>query len=96
MDTWIVGKTPIGVFQPPRDIPTAQEAPDVSILFSSKLYFWNYVQRYVFFFKAHIMAGQVHPAKANIKTFAWLTKQEIEPRVDKHYWEGIRDMLSDF
>ena len=42
------------------------------------------------------MAGQVHPVKENIKNFAWLTKEEIEPRVDKHYWEGIRDILSDF
>jgi large subunit ribosomal protein L46 len=69
MDTWIVGKTPIGVLQPPKDsIPNPQETPD----------------NYVFFFKAHIMAGQVHPAKENIINFAWLTKEEIEPRVDRH------------
>jgi len=42
------------------------------------------------------MAGQVHLAKENIKNFAWLTKEEIEPRVNRHYWENIRDMLSDF
>jgi len=49
----------------------------------------------VFFFKAHILAGQVHPIKKYIKNFAWLTKEEIKPRVDKHYWEGIKDILSD-
>lgn len=39
MDTWIVGKTPIGVFQPPRDnTPTEQETPDVSNIASAKYY----------------------------------------------------------
>lgn len=49
----------------------------------------------MFFYKAHIMAGQVRPA-ANIQDFAWLTKQEIERRVDREYWENVKDMLSDF
>jgi large subunit ribosomal protein L46 len=49
----------------------------------------------VFFFKAHILAGQVHPVKKNIKDFAWLTKEEIEPLVDKYYWDSIKDILSD-
>ena len=32
MDVWIVGKTPIGIFQPPEDdTPTTQGIPDVSI-----------------------------------------------------------------
>ncbi|KAJ7093146.1 39S mitochondrial ribosomal protein L46-domain-containing protein [Mycena epipterygia] len=47
-----------------------------------------------FFFKAHIMAGQVRPANS-IKDFAWVTKQEIESRVERNYWEGVKDMLSD-
>jgi hypothetical protein len=40
MDTWIVGKTPIGVFQPPinNDTPTGQETSDVSIAASSAIY----------------------------------------------------------
>jgi len=37
MDTWIVGKTPIGVFQPPKDTPTAQETTDVSTATVSKM-----------------------------------------------------------
>lgn len=40
------------------------------------------------------MAGQVTRGR-NVKDFAWLTKEEIESRVAKHYWEGVRDMLSD-
>ncbi|CCM03837.1 uncharacterized protein FIBRA_05986 [Fibroporia radiculosa] len=53
-------------------------------------------QAYVFFYKAHILAGQVRPHGKDILDFAWLTKQEIEPRVDPLYWSGIKDMLSDF
>jgi hypothetical protein len=53
-------------------------------------------QQVTFFFKAHIMAGQVHPEKKTVKDFAWLTKQEIETRVESDYWEGIKDTLSDF
>ncbi|EAU88407.1 50S ribosomal subunit L30 [Coprinopsis cinerea okayama7 len=51
---------------------------------------------YVFFYKAHIMAGQATIDGQKIKDFAWLTKEEIEPRVDKEYWSVIKDILSDF
>ena len=40
------------------------------------------------------MAGQVQPTEA-VKDFEWLTKEEIEQRVDAHYWNGIKDILSD-
>jgi large subunit ribosomal protein L46 len=42
------------------------------------------------------MAGQCLPQGELVKDFAWLTKQEIELRVDNHYWDGIKDMLSDY
>jgi len=32
----------------------------------------------VFFFKAHIMAGQVKPQGESVKDFGWFTKEEIE------------------
>ena len=54
------------------------------------------MQNYIFFYKAHILAGQVRPEGKNVRDFAWLTKEEIETRVDKDYWTGVRDMLSDF
>jgi large subunit ribosomal protein L46 len=41
------------------------------------------------------MAGQVKPGKS-VTDFAWLTKKEIAKRVDERYWDGIKDMLSDF
>ena len=50
----------------------------------------------MFFYKAHIMAGQARPSDAS--DFAWLTKQELEERLkdDVAYWDGVKDMLSDF
>ncbi|KZT26324.1 50S ribosomal subunit L30 [Neolentinus lepideus HHB14362 ss-1] len=50
----------------------------------------------LFFYKAHIMAGQVRPDGSNVLDYAWLTKQEMEERLDKEYWHGVQDMLSDF
>jgi large subunit ribosomal protein L46 len=50
MDTWIVGKTPIGVLQPPKDsIPNAQETPDVSIAVSSAKYSTQKISRTTYF-----------------------------------------------
>ncbi|KAK7676946.1 hypothetical protein QCA50_020064 [Cerrena zonata] len=73
MDTWIVSKNPVGVYQPsPQD------------------------QTHYFFYKAHILSGQVQPDGKNVTDFAWLTKQEIESRVEKPYWLGVKDMLADF
>jgi large subunit ribosomal protein L46 len=35
-------------------------------------------------------------AAASIQDFAWLAKEEIQSRVDGQYWEGVKDMLSDY
>jgi large subunit ribosomal protein L46 len=53
-------------------------------------------EKLTFFLKAHIMAGQCRPQDESVKDFAWLTKQEIQLRVDEGYWDGIRDILSDY
>lgn len=95
MDTWIVSRQPIGVYQPLLPTP---ETPQVSLicLFHCKFtYIW---QTSTFFYKAHILAGQVNtdPAVSQTREFAWLTKQEIEGRLDRDYWLGVKDMLSDF
>ncbi|KAH9180377.1 50S ribosomal subunit L30 [Lactarius sanguifluus] len=81
MDTWIVGRKPIGLYeiQPPTPLPD-------SVPLSKTC---------VFFFKGHIMSGQVKPSES-VADFAWLTKKEIEKRVDEQYWGGVKDMLSDF
>jgi large subunit ribosomal protein L46 len=79
MDTWIVSRKPIGLYEIQPPAPDTSASPKTSI----------------FFFKAHIMAGQVKPS-TSVADFAWLTKKEIEKRVDERYWEGVKDMLSDF
>ncbi|KAG6379229.1 hypothetical protein JVT61DRAFT_11677 [Boletus reticuloceps] len=50
----------------------------------------------VFFYKVHILAGQVRPDLDRYQDFAWLTKGEIGKQTDEEYWLGIKDMLSDF
>ncbi|EIW85352.1 hypothetical protein CONPUDRAFT_150164 [Coniophora puteana RWD-64-598 SS2] len=50
----------------------------------------------VFFYKAHIMAGQVQHDPKTTLDFAWLTKGELSERVEPTYWESVKDMLSDF
>lgn len=93
MDTWVVSRNPIGVYKPTIDSISPSQV-------SASLIHANCVlillQIYVFFYKAHIMAGQARPDGKNILDFAWLTKEEIQPRVDQQYWSGVRDMLSDF
>ncbi|KAB5595814.1 54S ribosomal protein L17 [Ceratobasidium theobromae] len=71
MDTWVVGRYPIGVHQP-------AESDSNTILF----------------FKAHIFAGQAKPNGKTITDFAWLTPEEIKPKVTLEYWASISDMLS--
>jgi len=78
MDTWIVTRKPIGMYKPL--IRASSPNPTQ--------------EKITFFFKAHIMAGQVRPGKS-VKDFVWVTKQEIKTRVKKDYWEGVKDMLSD-
>ncbi|KAI0798081.1 39S mitochondrial ribosomal protein L46-domain-containing protein [Abortiporus biennis] len=73
MDTWIVSRQPVGVYQSPKAS-----------------------QSYTFFYKGHILAGQAKPDNKSVADFAWLTKEEIKPKVDQDYWHGVKDMLSDF
>lgn len=42
------------------------------------------------------MAGQAKPDTKSVQDFAWLTKQEIKIRVRPEYWDGIKDILSDY
>jgi large subunit ribosomal protein L46 len=41
------------------------------------------------------MAGQAQTYGELVKDFAWLTKEEIEKHVEKDYWDGVKDILSD-
>ncbi|EDR11349.1 mitochondrial 54S ribosomal protein YmL17/YmL30 [Laccaria bicolor S238N-H82] len=77
MDTWIVGRCPIGVY---KRSPKSTAEPEQT----------------VFFFKGQIMAGQAQTHGESVKDFAWLTKEEIEKHVEKDYWDGVKDILSDY
>ncbi|GJJ12508.1 hypothetical protein Clacol_006751 [Clathrus columnatus] len=81
MDAWVVGRHPIGVM----DAPLPQE------LQSSQ-----YGGAKIFFFKVHILAGQIDPTIANLKDFAWLTKEEIKKIVTLEYWNNIHNILSEY
>jgi len=52
-------------------------------------------QTLVFFYKMHILAGQVEPSGPFAIDFAWLTKEEIKGCVEREYWHGVKDVLSD-
>jgi len=81
MDMWIVSRNPIGVY---KKLPSSDfSSPEAR------------AEKITFFFKGHIMAGQVKPNPNTIADFAWLTKQEIKARVEKDYWESVKDMLSE-
>lgn len=97
MDTWIVSRQPIGVYNPSS--PSTSDESNVSLLPLSPLLYLIHScwQPSTFFYKAHILSGQVHAPKDNgVQDFAWLTKQEMEGRLEKDYWNGVKDMLSDF
>jgi large subunit ribosomal protein L46 len=42
------------------------------------------------------MAGQAKPNVKSVQDFAWLTKQEIQTHVRPEYWDGIKDILSEY
>ncbi|KAH7107785.1 hypothetical protein BKA62DRAFT_684442 [Auriculariales sp. MPI-PUGE-AT-0066] len=85
MDVWFVTPKPIGFADDTRQSDKRQ---------SDKK---NLTHNKIFFLKAHILAGQAKPSASNV-SFAWLTKQEIQYRVELSrpaYWAAIKDMLSD-
>ena len=100
MDTWIVSPKPIAVHQP--SLPEATKKSlggDVSLCIPQNVCgkkLTAFAQVYTFFLKAHILAGQVRPNEKSVTDFAWLTKEEIEPRVDQAYWASVKDILSDY
>lgn len=80
MDTWVVSRKPIAVYQPSLPESTKKSLGG---------------ELYTFFLKGHILAGQARPDGKNVTDFAWLTKEEIESRVEKDYWASVKDILSD-
>ena len=77
MDTWVVSRKPVGLYRPPIE-PQVRNTSTKPVGLLKIL-----VQPYLFFYKAHILAGQVRPDGKSVLDFAWLSKEEIAPRVDK-------------
>ena len=91
MNSWLVGRRPIGFYE-----QTGGELRNKVLQLGSLQdpHVFNLLQ--IFFFKAHIIAGQATPDPNSVSDFAWLTKEEIQSRVSEEYWLGTKDMLSDF
>lgn len=104
MDTWLVSRNPIGFYKPSLPDKSSDILDvEVRVCFPLFLFFFLFLIPYkcqpkkvTFFFKAHIMAGQAKPDVKTVQDFAWLTKQEIQTRVKPEYWNGIKDMLSEY
>ena len=97
MDSWIVSRNPIGVFESPWSQTAASELKVLRKSHLMKACTDNlFLQSYTFLYKAHILAGQAMVDGEKVKDFAWLTKEEVQKRVAKDYWEGVKDVLSDF
>jgi len=92
VDIWMVGRKPIGLYKPAA--PT--EGPEVGLsCFLLGLKSLTASQTLVFFYKTHILAGQVEPNGSSVVDFAWLTREEIKGCVERGYWHGVKNMLSD-
>jgi large subunit ribosomal protein L46 len=89
MDTWIVGRHPIGVHR-------ADSEPRVRDIVLISTYLTLSPLAQTFFFKGHILAGQAHPDGNEVLDFAWFTKQEIRERVGNEYFDAVRDLLAGF
>ena len=96
MDTWIVSRKPIGLYNPPLSSSDNTKASYSYLPHLNNLTLHIPIQSFTFFCKARILAGQVRIDKKHVLDFAWLTKQEIESRLETDYWLGVKDMLSDF
>lgn len=85
MNTWLVGRVPVGHYQhtysSPKNTTTGLQEQ------GSK----------TFFLKARIMAGQANlkDNKLGLQDFKWLHKGELEQAVEGDYWRQIKNMLSE-
>ncbi|KAJ3087901.1 54S ribosomal protein L17 mitochondrial, partial [Quaeritorhiza haematococci] len=66
MDTWIVGRVPVGHFVGNKKGGMEK----------------------VFFMKGHYLTGNVQLQNRNVKSYAWLTKEELEHILPKDYYNS--------
>ncbi|KAI1082399.1 39S mitochondrial ribosomal protein L46-domain-containing protein [Whalleya microplaca] len=82
MNTWIVGRVPVAhlVKQPEFNEDTSLKQRGEKI----------------FFLKGRIMAGQadLKDNKLGLRDFNWLTREELEAKLDEDYFHGVRKMMA--
>jgi large subunit ribosomal protein L46 len=103
LDVWAVGSQPIGhlVYDFPKNFSRADAQGAQGAKVCHALCLWKDVSEseqklllQVFFQPFIVLRGQARPnEKEGIVDFAWLTKEEIEKRVDEQYWAAVRPML---
>ncbi len=89
MNTWVVGNMPIGHHKITYPQPLLISPPPAGISEQKQ------VGEKIFYMKARIMAGQANLKgnKFGLKDFMWLAKEEIQERIDKNTWNGVRNCL---
>ena len=91
MDTWFVGRQPIGFYKE----ASAKEQPGLKVDYIIKKAEKEVNKMFqVFFMKARVYAGQVKLNKDFVE-FAWLTKDELVNYLSPEYYKSIKDCLSD-
>jgi len=84
MNTWLVGRHPIGFYTKKHQKAITNEETKQEELGMK-----------TFFMKMRIMAGQVNlkDNKFGLADYKWLSKEEIQNEVDPSYWRQTRHML---
>lgn len=94
MNTWIVGRVPIGHHITKPRYSNPDEGSKAKEDFVPTM---TAQGEKTFFLKGRIMAGQVDLKKNQfgIKDFKWLAKDEMEAAVGPRYYSWIKDMLAE-
>jgi large subunit ribosomal protein L46 len=85
MNTWVVGKAPIGHYERDFKEPTVNSEEGVQELGEK-----------VFFMKARIFAGQADMTgnALGFTDFQWLSKDELEKVMSPRDYSSVRNMLA--
>jgi len=80
MNTWFVGRVPIGFHEEKYRTKTTGEV-------GLKTFF---LKARIMAGQANLKGN-----KFGLSDFQWLAKEEVQKAVDHHYWHSIRNMLAD-
>jgi large subunit ribosomal protein L46 len=98
MNTWFVGRHPVGHFvsgrdtwdQPPSEEKQEEKDTQVQPVHDTA----EIAGEKTFFMKGRIFAGQADiNALSPYEEFKWLAKEEIEKAVHPKYWSKVKNML---